>query len=178
MGKSIAERKAELAREIAELEILENQENIRNEIAKKIELKERLFISLKNQPTVCRMPLNSDARFKVVYQSEICNKDQCFFANTCEEIAALNGKKGKRKSITGTQGKVNKVYYKREVSNGVITLAKGNDVLTFTDSNWASCTKQIREYFKVNAIEGLTTSAIAGFTHKGKGNKWEDVFNG
>ena len=173
MGKSIAERKAELAREIAELEILENQENIRNEIAKKIELKERLFISLKDQPTVCRMPINSDARFKVVYQSDICVKDQCFFSATCSEIAALNGKKGKRKSSTGTSAKVATETFKYKVSGNypnvivnIIESPLGKESFSLSTVNCKGFRKVLTDMFKPVGITGNQVSGLTKILNK------------
>jgi hypothetical protein len=180
MGKSVQERMEELQAEMATLKILEDQEKIREELADKIALKERLFLSLIDQPTICRMPITSDARFKTVFNSEICNQETCYFSDTCNQLNGIIRKKGNGRKSSGVKssGVKNTAKIKRTVSTGNINL-KGNGIdQDFSGNDWKSATKKIRDYFKENPISGLTTSAIAGFTHKGKDQKYEKAFNG
>lgn len=193
---TLEEKKAALLAELAEIQAVEDAEKFRlaqieaeerakEEYKKSLEHENKLFLSLQNQPLYCGMPITNRARFKVCYKSKgLCSIDQCFFAETCAEIAGLMRMKKGRKRSSVLQNPVEKgrnkntVKYEREISKGMIILTRKDtgEVRTFTAENWKKCTKQIREHFRHNPVVGLTDSAIAGFTHKGPGKRYEKVF--
>ena len=163
--------------------IEEKHAAIREDIAKNETRKDRLLIDISNLNTLstksCGMKMRSIAHWRACYSTDICNTQiACPIRRTCDALNSLTNKKT-RKGNGVHSGKVNSVSIKRSVSRGIITLSFPNQsVQGFKGDNWAKATKKIREYFKSNPIEGLTTSAVAGFTHKGKGDKWEKIFNG
>ena len=105
------------------------------------------------------------------------NSQSCFFKETCNSIIDLSSKKGQRKPSSSHSGRKNTVKFKKTVESGVIILTdESGKWRRFTGSNWEQATKKIREHFKANPIEGLTDSAVAGYTHKGNASKGYPAF--
>lgn len=161
---NLEKRKADLMKEMKELEILEKAEKIRNNVATKIEEKNRLFLSLENEPTICRMPLNSDARFKVVFNSEICDKTTCYFSETCERISnLLSNKKGSRKHPVKNKNTCKILYH--SLAADTFTIAINDNIFTVSGfSDWESFKTELASILprKKALALGLTAGQFSG----------------
>jgi hypothetical protein len=175
-------RKLAMEKEAREIAILERAENTRKLQAENVQTLDSLFLSLKNQPLFCRMPLQTVTAVKTVFQSKtgMCSSS-CFFHDTCRQIISLSNKKTGRigKTNNGTNGKQSSTPLKRNVSYMKIEIVNsdtGKREFLFTGNDWKVFSKACRDHFKtIDNFPGLTTSAVAGFTHKGKDNVYEQA---
>jgi hypothetical protein len=178
----LQEKMAELQAEMAKLQVLENQEKIREDIAEKVQLKERLFLSLIDQPTVCRMPITSDARFKTVFNSELCDRKTCYFSDTCNQIDAVISKKGKnRKSNSagksaGKWSEGKSTISEKHITKGKITVKVDSGIFSVSGTEWKTVVSELAGKLAGKA----SNTQIGGYRHKGKAPDFPylSAFNG
>jgi len=184
--ETMADRKLRILAELNEIETIEQNDAKQQAIVDTQARVNRLLLDLDNQRLACALPIKSVAHVKRIFAHTDATCIMCGFFDTCQEIISLTVKSNIkktgqviRKANRERAGRVNTVSFKRTISRGMITLTpETGNALTFKGVNWQAATKQIRDHFKTANIDGLTTSAIAGFTHKGAGNKLECIFNG
>ena len=108
-----------------------------------------------------------------------CSGELCPCFRFCSVVAAKGPVTSlKRKGTVSVDStRKNTVHFSRTVHKGRIELTSPiYGTLNFSGSDWKEASKKIRDHFKASPIEGLTDSAIAGFTHKGADNKLAAAF--